>query len=178
MYTEIASSILQTMDSAQKYAASRVTCKRKAVGCAAVRIVGGFLDKTRYTYNGPSISRSVCTNIVGNCGCSHAEPRMVMKLLHDGYAGGKKFVLLCEYSPCTNCANIILDSNLFHGIIYHKLTEHDVRGRDYLLQAWPLGVLTTDQLVAYINDSRYEGITLATKVVVSSVRDSFDHWSL
>ena len=118
-----------------EYAEANQQCLRKAVGCAAVVIHnGGYMTITDKVHNGPSRKGHECTNVVGNCGCSHSEPRLVQEILEQGGAQGST-VLVCTYSPCTNCANIVIDSGLFNGVIYDILTEHDKRGEAFLKEA-------------------------------------------
>jgi len=54
-------------------------------------------------------------------------------------------IMFCTYSPCTNCANIILDSGVINGVIYDILTEHDTRGLAFLQSQIPC--VTREELV-------------------------------
>jgi len=117
------------------YAERNQTCLRKAVGCAAVGIhLNGKPFIVSMEHNGPSRKGFPCTNEIGNCGCSHSEPRVVKETLKS-YCEDEKLILICTYSPCTNCANIVIDSGLFCGVIYDILTEHDKRGDKFLREA-------------------------------------------
>jgi deoxycytidylate deaminase len=58
----------------------------------------------------------------------------------------RKLILLCTYSPCTNCANIINDSAIINGVVYRHLTQHDTLGVDLLVNNG-LDVVTTDELM-------------------------------
>jgi deoxycytidylate deaminase len=131
-------------------------CLRKAVGCTAIT-VSNIYDASKMNnpgltplviemaHNGPSREDQVCSNVVGNCGCSHAEPRVVQAALEEGITSDTMpLILLCTYSPCTNCANIIIDSGLFVGCIYQILTVHDTRGEKFLREA--MHVMTVDEL--------------------------------
>lgn len=121
------------------------TCLRKAVGCAAIGKEGEIWTTIAQKHNGPSREGHECTNEVGNCGCSHSEPRVVIAALKN-YCEDKKLILVCTYSPCTNCANIVIDSGLFGGVIYDILTEHDKRGAEFLEQAFPGRVMSREEL--------------------------------
>ena len=58
--------------------------------------------------------------------------------------------MLCTYSPCTNCANIILQSGIIEGVVYKILTEHDKRGDEFLRKS--IDVLTTKELLTGKSD--------------------------
>jgi deoxycytidylate deaminase len=130
-----------------EFAERNQKCLRKAVGCAAITsqsIEGANTPLLIHqVHNGPSRDGHECTNEVGNCGCSHAEPRLVQAALEENYSE-MPLIILCTYSPCTNCANIVIDSGLFKGIIYSILTEHDKRGAQFLKEA--MHVMTVDEL--------------------------------
>ncbi len=134
--------LLATMEWAEKVVTGMDNaCKRKSVGCAFLRIDWASTPYTiAQTHNGPSRRGHECTNEVGNCGCSHAEPRAVIDALEVigtyDYKGAK-LVCLCQYSPCTNCANILIDSKLLCGCVYETLTEHDKRGAAHLHAVMP-----------------------------------------
>ena len=60
-----------------------------------------------------------------------------MQIKDQLYLDDRKFVLIQQYSPCTNCANAMLRSNLFVGLIYYEVTNHDPRGLDHLKPVMP-----------------------------------------
>ena len=128
----------------KQLAERKTTCLRKGVGCTLIQSELGFGSvKTEIiarAFNGPSRSGHECTNVVGGCGCSHSEPRVIMKAMMKRRRG----IMVCTYSPCTNCANIVIDSDIVDGIVWSILTEHDKRGAEFLRDA--MDVLTTDQL--------------------------------
>lgn len=131
------------------FAERNQVCLRKAVGCAAIsfhREMSMEPFMISMEHNGPSREGYECTNEVGNCGCSHSEPRIIQKLLRQQvvFDTGLPIVLVCTYSPCTNCANIVIDSGLFCGIIYDILTEHDKRGEKFLREA--INIMTKEEL--------------------------------
>jgi deoxycytidylate deaminase len=144
MIAEINTMFLEQLEFAER----NQVCLRKAVGCSAItaqEVEGLMTPLLIYrVHNGPSVPGNKCTNEVGNCGCSHAEPRMVLEALDQNYAENMPLIMLCTYSPCTNCANIVIDSGLFKGIIYSILTEHDKRGAQFLKEA--MHVMTVDEL--------------------------------
>jgi deoxycytidylate deaminase len=80
---------------------------------------------------------SLCTNEIGNCGCAHAEPKVVIDLAITGamMGGDPRFALMCTYSPCTNCANIILSLPSIVQVLYRTETRHDMRGLTILMNA-------------------------------------------
>lgn len=102
-------------------------CLRKAVGVSIVDRYGHRLVVAR---NGPSVPGSVCSNVKGGCGCCHAEVRAVLELTRRYRGGG--MTLLCTYSPCTNCANIIIECGMISRVCRETLTEHDTRGEHFL----------------------------------------------
>ena len=116
------------------FAERNQVCKRKAVGCAAIAVRVNEIYTIAMKHNGPSRKGFPCTNEVGNCGCSHSEPRVVQSAIKN-WDMDEKLILVCTYSPCTNCANIVIDSGLFGGVIYDILTEHDKRGEKFLREA-------------------------------------------
>jgi len=124
-------------DEILEFAERNQVCLRKAVGCAAITIVEDVPLIISMDHNGPSREGQLCTNEVGNCGCSHSEPRVVRNILQK-QADEIPLILVCTYSPCTNCANIIIDSGLFNGVVYDILTVHDTRGEKFLREAMPV----------------------------------------
>ena len=141
--------LIMELKKIQDFALKNQTCKRKAVGCSIVRLSIGRrrlpTEKTLVmTHNGPSVPNNECINEVGNCGCSHAEPRAILESLKKDY--GKHLVMVCTYSPCTNCANIIIDSGIIDLVVYETLTLHDTRGTTFLLQSG-IKVLTQHNLL-------------------------------
>lgn len=82
-------------------------CLRKAVRCEVRSI---YRDRPTAviatSVNGPAPGIR-CKNIVGGCGCIHAEPRAMDNLMD--YLDGRSvipysLILLCTYAPCYNCA--------------------------------------------------------------------------
>lgn len=143
-----------------QFAERNRVCLRKAVGCAAVAIDGEELLPIAMKHNGPSRYGYECTNETGNCGCSHSEPRVVQSAIEE-WDMDDKLILVCTYSPCTTCANIVIDSGMFGAVIYDILTEHDKRGEKFLREAMP--VMSRKEL----NEMTEEGLRVKVKEWVS-----------
>lgn len=109
---------------AQKRAEENQECKRKAVGCAIIIANGKDSTVTIFSQNGPSTGH-ICSNELGNCGCAHAEPRAILRAVYEHW---NHCTLVCMYSPCTNCANIIVDSGVVDKVVWDIDTNHDMRG--------------------------------------------------
>lgn len=119
--------ILRTFDQIKIEAEKHQVCKRKAVGCAILDIDLKEQLITHFTaINGPSGPNNICSGIKGACGCSHAEPRAIMKYLKYAKRNGQrgKTILLSTFSACVNCANIIIDSGIIDSVGYQILAEH------------------------------------------------------
>lgn len=74
----------------------------------------------------------------------HAEQVAVVKALrsHRSSFPLSGCLFLCEYAPCTNCANLINESGLCKVLVYEKETPHDPRG----LQILSCRVIRKDQV--------------------------------
>lgn len=122
---------------------SAVDCKRKKVGVAGfVVTVDGYLNRrTDIFTNGADWNE--CSNVVGSCGCVHAEPKLILSWAQ---YYSDKCVILCTHSPCTNCANLIVLSGFVYAVIYRTFTEHDPRGVDIIRRAMPIcGLIDIDR---------------------------------
>jgi len=133
------------------------TCLRKSVGASIEKLVndnGSPIIRSIFGFNGPSVVGNQCTNVVGNCGCSHAEPRAILQALQDDvFRHETHCLMICTYSPCTTCANIILDSGLVSHLVFDILTEHDKRGYEFLkskIEIVSLKEIEEDQSDAFI----------------------------
>lgn len=116
------------------YAAAHTSCKRKGVACATINEHG----EVQWFYNGPiNDDGGFCSGERGNCGCIHAEfPAIQYCIWNNGYYGHEpKYQLLCNYSPCTSCANLIVVSKCISRIYYVNDTEHDMRGIKHVQRA-------------------------------------------
>jgi len=110
-------------------------CKRKGVAAILVDPIAskrGGITKT-VAFNGPSDGME-CSNEVGNCGCVHAETRVLIGALKQ-YLSKKVHYLLIHYSPCTRCAQEIVLSGIVSKVFYKVITEHDKRGLEILNNA-------------------------------------------
>jgi len=144
---EVVSFIKQEFGILAEYAEGKRTCKRKAVGCSIIEIHTRLpgVNRIVLSHNGPSGFENECSGVVGNCGCSHAEPRAVFKYLNKlkkDYGDCLWSIMICNYSPCTNCANIIVDSGIITAVVYKILTEHDIRGVEILKRSLDIFSIT------------------------------------
>ncbi len=113
--------VLRSFDIIKTEAEKHQVCKRKATSSMILDI--NLQDEmiTHYmAINGPSGKGNECRNVVGACGCSHAEPRAIMKYLKRNRKSRTKgkTILLSTYSPCVNCANITIDSGVIDVFAY------------------------------------------------------------
>jgi len=135
--TRIKETLLQECEIVTSLAESKTRCKRKGVGCQLTRFHERGMLALPAVYNGPAHEDLKCTGEIGNCGCMHSEPQAIIDCLKRPY-NNYKFILLCTYSPCTNCANIIINSGIVEGVVYDILTEHDKRGDEILRKFMPV----------------------------------------
>jgi deoxycytidylate deaminase len=134
---KLSTSIAERVAAMTATATKETSCLRKGVGAAIVKVTkNNHLLVVAVGFNGPSGLQNKCTNVQGNCGCSHAEPRAIMRYLRSGVKD--RGILLCSYSPCTNCANIIVDSGCVKGVVYDTFTHHDPRGAEIIARAMPI----------------------------------------
>lgn len=142
-------------------AKKRTKCLRKGVGCS-IHDVSGIRKILSAGYNGPSRDGVMCTNVIGGCGCAHAEPRAVMEAMRMMYMG--KYIMVCTYSPCQTCANYIIDSGIVHGVVYDILTVYPPhitdRGFEFLTSA--MDVLTADGLRNFLRNPRQDVVEYDT----------------
>lgn len=135
--TEALAGVLSNeIEAITRFASQNQTCKRKAVGCSAVKIIApAVISRLGVSQNGPTFrhGKDWCNGIKGACGCPHAEPKLMLSVESEGLSTMKSSVICCSYSPCTNCANIILSSrHKFDRLVYGQFTEHDPRGLEIL----------------------------------------------
>lgn len=142
------------------YAEQNQTCKRKAVGCGAVaiervrtsKLPSGISSLTlpvlRFaTHNGPAGQWNECSNEVGNCGCMHSEQKLIISMANRGYSQERPHIMVCNYSPCSNCANSIVYSDNFPYVVYRVDTLHDMRGLD-ILRAGGVKAIKLDDMLS------------------------------
>lgn len=104
-------------------------CKRKVVTLA-------YVEGKRTIAVLTNLALGDCSNEVGNCGCMHAEQHLVASITRGGIPAKQEEdrVLFINYSPCTNCANLLAASEQVDTVVYKIPTEHDLRGIDRLKQ--------------------------------------------
>lgn len=141
---KVAKHFVNELEFSKDWAELQTTCKRKGVGCSLHHWEEDKFRIVARKHNGPSRKGHPCTNVVGGCGCSHSEPRVIIDAKFLGYRSDS-LVMVCTYSPCTNCANIIIDSRVVKGIVWDILTEHDKRGAEFLRSA--MDVITKAELL-------------------------------
>lgn len=129
---EIINLILSEVKLVSSQAEKSTKCLRKAVGCSLMSAYKGSFTTLHVAFNGPSRKEYKCSNIVGACGCSHAEPRAIMECLKH-YSSG--LIMACSFSPCVNCANIIIDSGLIIGLVYNQYAPHHPEGLKMLVES-------------------------------------------
>lgn len=78
-------------------------------------------DTDHSAFNG---NLEVCTGVVGNCGCVHAEDRLLQEMKH------APLTVAISHSPCLECAKALVKAGV-ESVLYeteYRLTE----GLDYL----------------------------------------------
>jgi len=121
--------ILCSFKDIKREARKHKTCKRKAVGCVILEVnLKDDLIQHFAAMNGASGAKNKCSGIKGACGCSHSEPRAIMRYLKQRKLRIKrsyvKTILLTTFSSCVNCANIIIDSGVIDFVAYEYLATH------------------------------------------------------
>ena len=120
------------------YASTESKCKRTHVGVAMCTGSKDDLTLRYLTHNGP-VERNECSNEEGQCGCFHAEIRAIMKVIekHDIHEhwGIYKWIIICTMTPCTTCANFILQYGEFLNEWYFGEQYRNPRGMNILRDA-------------------------------------------
>jgi len=121
--------ILCSFKDIKREARKHKTCKRKACGCVILEVnLKDDLIQHFAAMNGASGAKNKCSGIKGACGCSHSEPRAIMRYLKQRKLRIKrsyiKTILLTTFSSCVNCANIIIDSDVIDFVAYEFLATH------------------------------------------------------
>jgi deoxycytidylate deaminase len=98
----------------QTQAEAATMCARMGTMARAVKITGTVdapligLELDDFAINGgPN-----CKAVQGGCECSHAEQKLIIRLLQDGRRL-QQMTLLSTLEPCVHCANLIVLSKLF-----------------------------------------------------------------
>ncbi len=120
------------------YAEQERNCLRAAVGVAMCTGTKDSLMLRYLSHNGP-VGKNKCSGEKGQCGCFHAEIRAVMKVL-DGHSQKRlaledTWVIICNYTPCTTCANFILQYGKFLSAWYYEKEYRNPRGMKILRDA-------------------------------------------
>ena len=105
-------------------------CKRKTVWCEIFDETGNHVLRCCNTclLNNPQ-------NCNGDpCGCMHAETKAIMNLMALEPTASC-YTMVCSYSPCTRCAQVMIHSRMISRVYYGVLTEHDQRGKHMLILA-------------------------------------------
>ena len=101
-------------------------CKRMTVSAIGIR--GNYIQKAT-NYNDTE-----CKNIVGGCGCIHAEIALLKKI--------NPRVIILSHSPCMDCAKAIIKSNT-EVVIYDN--EYRIKDGIDLLRANGIQVIQFKQ---------------------------------
>lgn len=113
-------------------------CKRKFCRSTILFTHTNGVTRIFSRVNGPVRENFECSGEISNCSCFHAEPQVILDLIRS--VGDKhvfQYILLCTYSPCIQCSNLIIASGLITAIIYDKL-YHDIRGEERLSSVMPV----------------------------------------
>lgn len=140
-----------------QHAAFHSLCRRKTVGASLLVWCSELQRFSRLlaTHNNPSAAG--CSGVLGGCGCIHAEARLVLRAMrmHANVRG----IVVTSYSPCTNCANLLVESKICVGVVWGIHTDHDPRGAQILTLSGVPTIGSLDSIEAlevarrWINDS-------------------------
>jgi deoxycytidylate deaminase len=101
--------------------AKETKCLRKGVGSG---LFNSNLDELiMLAINGPVHDSIKCTNEKGNCGCGHAEPRVIIEALK-GCKYCYKYTMISSFSPCLPCTDAILKFGRINTVIYDVFAPH------------------------------------------------------
>lgn len=95
-----------------RLAESLTVCRRRGTVARAGYIVDEGFDSLQWSVNGSP----KCAAIEAGCGCVHAEQRLITQLLKTRIDG--PLVMLTTLEPCEQCANLIVESELFSKVFY------------------------------------------------------------
>jgi deoxycytidylate deaminase len=130
-------------------------CLRKACGCAILTFLEDGTIFSTQAINGPSHPNNKCTNEIGNCGCSHAEPRAILKHLRTCCEEDRPTILLTTYSSCISCANLIIEAGFIDIIAYEIWAPHWAKADSILrsvLEVWTRNEITEELLRKFFDD--------------------------
>ncbi len=113
-------------------------CKRKFVRSTILSTHTSGVTRIFSRTNGPIKDFFECSGELASCGCMHSEQKVIMDLVGSIHNPVFQYLMIISYSPCTQCSNIIIASNMIDCIVYDKITQHDLRGEDRLYQVMPV----------------------------------------
>lgn len=97
----------------------RTQCRNRGCACSLHGPVTG--EMLEGTINGSPR----CTGVKGQCGCVHAEARMIIWALKHGRCN---LTMLVTLSPCTHCANLIVESGAVKRVFFLEEYDTDPQG--------------------------------------------------
>lgn len=115
-----------------------ILCRRKFVRSTILSPHTNGVTKIFSEVNGPINTSFECSGELASCGCCHSEIKVIQKLLQSAPHPMFQYILLCSFSPCTQCTNAIIHSEIIDAVIYDKITEHDLRGEERLAKVMPV----------------------------------------
>lgn len=92
--------------------ALKSNCKRAKVGCLIFSRYGTLIVATH------NWSVTECSGLEGSCGCVHAERRALDQI--EGMRNVHDCLLVCSYSPCLACAELIVASSKIKTVLYFE----------------------------------------------------------
>lgn len=151
---DIAKRLTMSTQTLEAEVRDKVYCRRKAVGCKLVQVTRIhdeiMVDEVHMEHNNP-LPHTACTFCAdadgevrpGRCAGVHAEQKLALWITQEKWMvedhRDRANVILCSYSPCTACANILCTALDMLGldkskwvVLYETLTEHDTRGVNLL----------------------------------------------
>lgn len=105
------------------------TCQRKFVRAIVAKWAPDqFSGQNRFLIFGQEtnqldLQRGLCTGEQGKCGCMHAEPKLVLRMLQHQHLD-REYIMFCNYSPCDPCANLIGFSGLFRLVVWKQFATN------------------------------------------------------
>jgi deoxycytidylate deaminase len=145
--------LIERLPNLEVHAQQYQLCKRKACGSQAVSLCEpGLLDWDPPQINGP-LQGHECSGEVGNCGCMHSEPKVLLRLAAKQRLR-EPTILLVNYSSCQQCVNMIVHSELVDVVIYDHFAPHWMAANELLKQHLP--VWSREELINGTADAAFE----------------------
>lgn len=129
------------------YAEQESDCLRAKVGVAMCTGTHDDLIMRYLAHNG-QVNNRKCSGEQGQCGCFHAEIRVIMKVWKEVSSFGAEvtkegmkgfenwnWIIVCKWTPCTTCANFILQYGDFISEWYYEYEYRNPRGMHILREA-------------------------------------------